>query len=624
MSKARPIGLAALSCAALLLLVGCGGGGGSAGASDPTLVPHLELVPQTTADEPLPSGSVQPRVLELRNTGSAPARGLRVEVAAGAHVLHLPLLCEGALATACKQSADGALEIAELPAGAVLTLRQRLRVDGGFSGSVRNDWRVSAASIATPLAWTQNLAAHVADLAVSVQAPAIDGETGVLSYGITLKNEGPDEARDATWRLQSAPGMALLDVQCSAEGAATCPAVIGERIRLERLPKGSGLVLKARYAPRKIEHHGREAINFLTSEVSVPGDGNPVNDRASHRQDQVMDNEDHYTVQTLHGDRFELAYEWGSGKSVRFSNDVFDLRYATAPDVTGYLMLGTWDEVHDDPLRVGGLQLGPSRGLVAGAADLGDGRRPFIGASRFISSMAELEGLSFNLLGSKADRAGRPLDAFVWPARFTQGALELCVAARPTRLEACAAADRQRWVAALVGKELELVGPGGKVVRLLAARTPTGPVLITNGAGTASDGSREFWLVLPGWNASRDWASDPFAAETTFGGETGLAFPGFGEFEVLGYPDSVSINAVGLPNVVFLYHKQHPEVCLLNDARFARTEVPALFAGDISASSRQAPCWRGASYAVMTGEIRVVLGAADGPLKGGWLFSVRP
>lgn len=621
MSKARLIGLAAPSCAALLLVVGCGGGGGSAGAPDPTLAPRLELVPQTTADVPLPSGSVQPRMLELRNTGNAPARGLRVEVAAGAHVLHLPLLCEGALATACRQGADGALEITELPAGAALTLRQRLRLDTGFSGSVRNDWRISAASAAKPLVWTQDLPAYAADLAVSVQEPAIEGGTGALSYEVVLKNSGPNEARDVSWRLMPAPGMALLSVQCSADGAAACPAAIGERIRMERLPNGGALTLKARYAPRTAGH--RVEANFLASEVSAPGDANPANDRASHRQAQVMDSEDHYTIEALHGDRFELAYEWGGEKPVRITNnDSMDLR-SMVMDITGYLMLGTREEVASDPLRVGSLLTGPGRSLVAGAVNLGKGRRPFLGASRFVGSMTELEGQGFNLLGSKADREGRPLDAFVWTARVTQGALEVCASKLPTAMEACTSADRQRWSAAMVGKELELVDPHGVVRYLLAALTPSGPVLIMSGHA-AADGAREFWLGLPLMPAPNYGPNDYFAAETTFGSDTGQAFPGFGEFSLLGSPNSVAINRGGLPNNLFLYRMHNGPFCELNDARFVRTDVPALFAGEISANASQESCWRGASYTAQTRELRVVLGAAGGPLMGRWLISVLP
>ena len=103
----------------LAVLAGCGGGDGG-GSATPDSPARLEIGAATSTATALPAGSVQTRTLEVRNRGGAMARGVVVSVTADTEVLHLPLGCNPV--SACTLREDGAVVIAELAAGATLSL----------------------------------------------------------------------------------------------------------------------------------------------------------------------------------------------------------------------------------------------------------------------------------------------------------------------------------------------------------------------------------------------------------------------------------------------------------------------------------------------------------------------
>lgn len=605
---------AALVCAAAVMA--CGGGG----EAEPTQAARLEIGSATSEAVTLvPSGAVQTQWLTLRNSGTGAARQVLLTVEAGSHVLHLPLSCEGT-PSPCAVRPDGSLEIAELAPGASLRVQQRLRITPGFSGRVSNSWSMRATADTGAGSWRQELQAHAADLRVAVKAPVVSIEAGaeVLSYELTLSNDGQDEARNIEWRQVAASGMGWLGASCSANSGAQCPAELSERIKLERLPKGARLTLVARYRPRQID---RAETNFLSSEVSVPGEMSPANNRAEHRQTNVNSDEGRYTVFGLDGEQYRLAYSYFGVQSLRIGNERVDRRVSIVLDVTGRMMLGERDEISADPMKAGALY--PGAGLLVGTLDLGTGRRPFLGARDFVSQMSELEGRGYNLLGSKADKLGQPLDAFAWAAQFRNGALEVCASAVPTAFAQCPAVQLRRWDAAIVGEEVELVDQGGEVRRLRAARTPSGPVLILSQRNPA-DGSSEFWLGMPAVEAPDYGSGLSFAAETTFGNASGLAAPDFPEFRSVGPLESNVIEAgtaAGLPNAYFLYRHKYGDWCRLSDGQFKRTDVLALRSGTMATRKDGQLCWAGSGYHIRTEELRVILGAKDGPVMGRWFFA---
>ncbi len=606
---------AALVCAAAV--IACGGGGG--GEFEPTRAARLEIGSSTSETETLvPSGAVQTQWLTLRNTGTASARQVLLAVEAGTHVLHLPLSCEGT-PPPCAVRADGRLEIAELAPGASLRVQQRLRIAPGFSGRVSNNWSIRTAAEAGADSWRQELQAYAADLSVAVKAPVVATEGGVeiLSYELTLGNDGPDEARDIEWLQVAASGMNWLSASCSATSGAQCPAQLGEFMKLQRLPKGGKLTLLARYQPRQSDWEG---TNFLSSETSVPGEMFPANNRAEHRQANVGSDEGRYVVFGLDGEQYRLAYSFRGKQSLRFSNERVDRRVSIAMDVTGHMMLGERDEIGLDLMKAGSLL--PGTGLVAGALDLGTGRRPFLGASHFVTDMAELEGRVYNLLGSKADKQGQPIDAFAWTAQFRSGTMEICSGAVPTAFSQCPEAQLRRWDAAIVGEELELLDRGGEIRRLRAARTPSGPVLILSQRSSA-DGSSDFWLGMPVAQEPDHGSGIAVAAETTFGSASGLAAPDFSEFRAVGPVSSnaIEVSAGGMSNAFFLYTRFHGPWCRLSSGQLNRTSAPALRTGNVTASKHIELCWGGPSHHIQTQQLRVILGAKDGPLMGRWFFA---
>lgn len=206
--------------------------GGSSGTREPPPVPAPRLQITAAADDSnrTPSGVVHTHRIEVRNTGDATARAVVVAVAgADAQVLQLPLACEAA---GCTPRIDGGMDIAEIPAGASVVLRQPLRVKPGYRGAVRNDWQFSATGLTG--VWRQDLTAYIADLAVTVGAP-----DQAFVHEVALTNQGPDDATEATWELLSASPQTLQIAGCTATGGAACPATLGETMKLPRVPRGA-------------------------------------------------------------------------------------------------------------------------------------------------------------------------------------------------------------------------------------------------------------------------------------------------------------------------------------------------------------------------------------------------
>lgn len=598
---------------ALMMALGlsaCGGGGGQTDTPAPAPAPQLRISAAAGDTGRAPSGVVHLHRIELRNTGNAAARAVTVSASPDARALQLPLGCES---PGCTPRSDGGVDIAEIPAGGAVVLRQQLRVKPGFRGQVRNDWQASSSSVSA--AWQQELTAYAADLAVRVDVAASAGTT--TTYAVTLANQGPDEAADIRWDLLTLPDQAWRIAGCTASTGASCPAATGEWMKLDRLPANGSVLLQVQVDEAAT---AGSSVRGLGSRVDAAGDSNAANNQAITGQSGVA----RFAMFDLEGRHYQLSYRPGSplratapGVDERrpFFVDVFGAGYIGEPGSTSPPWnLGTFD-VMTGPVMVLGL-------------DITGTRKPYLAARRPVTELSELEGFSFNLLGSRADASGRAVDAYAGSARFKDGVLELCQT--PTPVAQCPSAQLQRFEAAMVGDEIELVS-SQRALRIRAARSYGGPILMASTRDAASGGS-EFWLALP--EVANAWFSafgDLY--ETTFESASGASLPAFTQIDLApgGLPQLSPRSSTY--NRVLGFAEQGGKIGLCGlTAQPTATAQPGLFSGDLrgdwltyenGAFVKERLCLEGPVHYARSNEMDVLLGARGGSLMGRWMFAGR-
>ncbi|MBL0730016.1 DUF11 domain-containing protein [Piscinibacter sp. HJYY11] len=154
----------------------------------------------------------------------------------------IDVMCFASQGATCPASAE-TLRVAALPVGGVL--RYRVFVRQNQRGSTRFTARVTAAN---DMLVRSNDSAHIdlraysADLQVSGTAPALETSAGApISYTMSVTNAGPDPAvRVAIHNFVDAEQL-LQGVTCTADGGATCPAVVGAAMSVPELPVGASL-----------------------------------------------------------------------------------------------------------------------------------------------------------------------------------------------------------------------------------------------------------------------------------------------------------------------------------------------------------------------------------------------
>lgn len=608
-----------------LLIAGCGGGGET---PPPAQVgAKLQIAATAGSADALPSGQLQSQTVELRNAGDASARQVVVAVKPGAEALQLPLVCEGPLAARCTSRADGAIEIAELPAGGSVTLRQRLRIQAGHSGAVGNDWAVASADAAVAAGLQQSLKAYSFDLGLQHEPVAISGEGAArkLTYTLVLTNAGPDEARDVDWTLVGALDMARKGTTCTSGGGAVCPAEPGETMRIAKLPKGGTLRVVAEYGGGPAEGMFRDS-EFMVSEVRAAGDSQAANDRLFIKQSAGLWGHDgHFDLVDLNGHSYAATISTRGARSrdmapeLRVIGSGRETRAFLPVDVTGATWIQDRLEASVEDFRRNG-SLTERSGLLLGAYDLGHGRRPFVGMRDFITDLKELDGRNYVMPGSRSDRDGKPTASFVHTARFDVDQFKLCDNEVPTALDVCPAGKLRRYSVAIVGKSLELLS-STEVLHLSAVRSPSGPLLVLS--VTTSDGGSEFRIGLP---VSERRFTPPYwgtsLAETTFVSAAGLADISPMSFETR-INDAIGFGGAfaGLPNSYILYKALMPGPHCLIEGEAVPSGVAGIWQGQLRSRSDQGLCYAGPVHVAQTGEIAVVLGMQGSSLMGRWLVS---
>ena len=609
---------AGLACAGALGLSGCGGGSSSA-PPPPAPAPDLRISAAAGDTGRAPSGVVSVHRIELRNAGQASARAVVVSASPDAQALQLPLSCES-VDSGCVQRADGGVEIAEIAAGATVTLRQSLRVKPGYRGAVRNDWQASATG--SNAAWRQELTAYVADLAVTVGEPvATTGTPPQSTYDVTLANLGPDEATDVDWRLFTMPGQVWSIASCHASPGSSCPATLGEAMTLARLPAGSTLRLQM-----TMEESGSTPSSRygLASRADADGDPDPANNQAAPPRAPT----EHLFMTDLEGRQYRLSI--GPFSMLRVTGPGVDYRAPVAFDVTGTGLIG--EAASNSSPWNRGLANITGRVMVLGL-NIDGVRKPYVAARKLVTQLSELEGFSFNVLGSRSDASGKPQDAYVGSASFRDGALLLCLPDAPTPFEQCPASRLSRFEAAVVGSEIELVSRD-KVMRLRATPSPDGPVLISS-SRNATTGNSEFWMALP--NIPRPYLPTfwTWLHETTFESASGQSTATFANIrrDSDNHPLLDLSSGPLLPNTAWLYwvNTGMLGICGLS-SQLSGSAQPGIYQGVLRGDwlpgtvangqfVKERACFSGAVHHMQAAGLAVLVGARGGDLMGRWMFT---
>lgn len=616
----------------VLAFAGCVGNEAATGPGG-----QLELSPAGVGDATIASGSVQRRVLVLRNGTSTTARNLRISVALDSHVRQLPLSCVAGSTAVCQVGSDGTLLIDQLPAGASVSLQQLLRIKPGYRGPLTNAWSVSSAGTALTANWQQAMQATVADLGVTLQSVTVvgSGTARKLSYAISVTNAGPDAAQQVTWSQTPGADMPLQGLRCSASGGAVCPASLSESITIDQIPKGGRIDVVVDYGgyndPNFIDSE------FLFSEVHAAGDPAAANDRLMVRQANappVFNWNGVYDLFDYEGHLGRMTYSYlGSDHDLQFSIGAQRWTAGYRIDVTGFGVIPASSAASQrwyggGTLQFTGTTFDHPQSLVTGSFDFGRGLKPFLVAHDWVTDVAELEGLGYVVLGSRVDASGQSTDAYSWLGRFSGGVFQLCQSESPTPVATCPTMQLHRYDAAVVGAELELMSDT-EVLHLRAVRSVSGPVLLRS-ERAADDSGATVWIGLSQGSAMSPSTRFSGMAPATFYSGNGLALPtSFGlEFDNVGQLQFVTggmgnADLLGIQN----FGAGDAPACgisgSLSATGFAGLYMGTIVGSPVLASSGSMPCYQGPIYLASTNETAVLLGAKGGALSGRWLVMTQ-
>ncbi len=413
---------------------------------------------------------------------------------------------------------------------------------------------------------------------------------------------------------------------------------MSESIKIAQLPKGGSVSLVVNYGGRV----GATVLDseLLFSEVQAAGDPDASNDRLLVRQANAPAHSDYDGMYDLvdfegHAWRMTMNTQPGGYRELRFKNVSRELIAGFSIDITGLGLIKSSDDIPSHWYGEGTLQFWGESGritnLVLGSVDFGRGLQPFVAAREMVADLSELEGLSYTVLGSRTDAAGKPVDAYARTGRFTGGALLVCESEALMALDACPTDQLRRYDAAVVGSELELMS-STEVLRLRSVRTASGPVLLRS-ERMQDDSGAIFWLGVPqiSYQASL-YPPDGGVAPATFASASGLSLPTGLSFDTnFEHPETLKFSGLGpLPNSYLLYFQQYPSsgdsYCGINGA-VDPTVIAGLYQGDIVgrpftafSSPSAAPCYQGSIYLARTDEMVVLLGRKDGALMGRWMI----
>lgn len=223
---------------AVLALAACGG---SRTVSGTDLV-----VTGTGPSGTLAGGDTATFSMVVRNAGPGEARDVRIVNNVGNQLALASITCEASGGATCPATPSVSMVVPTMPGGGRLVFTVTAGLVPTAAGTLSN---TLTASIDDEINRNDN-SATVTFEAVTPQSNLVVAGTGPAApvpagsealFTMTVRNDGPDEARNL--RIVDTPGsnLTLTGVTCQASPGAACPSVLGISMSLDALPVGATL-----------------------------------------------------------------------------------------------------------------------------------------------------------------------------------------------------------------------------------------------------------------------------------------------------------------------------------------------------------------------------------------------
>jgi hypothetical protein len=341
-----------------------------------------------------------------------------------------------------------------------------------------------------------------------------------------------------------------------------------------------------------------------------------------------LDEASSYFMTDLQGRQYRVAY--GRTGPLRATAAGIDYSADFTVDVTIQGYLGASGSVNP---AWGRGTLGFQGPIWVWGLDIAGVRKPYVVATNLVTQLSELEGVSFRVLGSRTDADGQALDAYAGSARFQGGVLQLCLPDTPTPFDRCPGERLTSFNATISGSEIQLVSSAVGTLRLRAAHSSDGPILIAS-SRNALTGGGEFWIGLPDVKSTS--FGDALLSESTFesaNGQSTAVIAGVGN-DSNGNP-RLNPSDASIPHAAFqqLATTGTLGICGLT-ASLVATAQPGMFEGTLSGDwlpgamangqwVQTRNCFAGPILHARTSGVAVSLGARGGALMGRWVIVTR-
>lgn len=238
---------------AALAVSACGGGGGGGGGSPPAappVPPQAEVsIAGTGPSEAVPAGTTTQMNVTIRNSGQGTATTLLFAPRLSDKSDQLAMTCTAAGGAVCPAvsgiaPAGASYSIPSLPPGGELVFKIDVGIVSNYSGSIVHSPTVTAVNDATAgnNAASVSMTVYSANLNVTGSGPTAPVTPGnAATYAMTVRNAGPDAARNVAIMNYADAGQSVTSMNCSAGGGAVCPSVLGAAMTVSALPFGGSL-----------------------------------------------------------------------------------------------------------------------------------------------------------------------------------------------------------------------------------------------------------------------------------------------------------------------------------------------------------------------------------------------